>query len=132
MRPVSKARPRFVNGRCYTPETTKVAEDAIAFIVKAHMIKHGLTTTLLPVSITLEFSFKLPASATKRDRELLKQGKLQNIKKPDLDNLVKLVTDAMNKIAYNDDNQVVVINASKVFGDEDYIKISLMEIKDAD
>jgi len=40
-------------------------------------------------------------------------------RRKDLDNLVKLVLDALNREAFRDDSQVVEINARKIFSDKD-------------
>lgn len=39
-------------------------------------------------------------------------------KKPDVDNIAKIVLDGLNVVAYNDDSQVIYISAAKVYGDE--------------
>jgi len=41
----------------------------------------------------------------------------QHTKKPDLDNLIKLIKDACNKIIWKDDAQVVSIFAEKVYSE---------------
>lgn len=44
------------------------------------------------------------------------KGRTRPVVKPDIDNMVKGVMDGLNKIAWNDDNQVVKVIASKVYG----------------
>ena len=36
------------------------------------------------------------------------------LKKPDMDNIVKVIADALNSVAYQDDSQVVLVKAKKV------------------
>lgn len=43
-------------------------------------------------------------------------GKIRPTKKPDWDNIGKIVTDALNKIAYRDDSQVVACRVEKWYG----------------
>lgn len=128
MRPMSKDRPRFVNGHCYTSERTKFAEDAIGWLVKEQMVKQSLPIMNKPISMSLEFGFKLPKNMTKAERDMLKENNFQHIKKPDIDNMCKLVLDSLNKIAYVDDKLIVHLDAIKIFGGEDYIKIKIEEI----
>lgn len=128
MRPISKDRPRFTNGRCYTTERTKLAEDAIAWVVKAEMIKQNVSIFDKAISMGLEFGFKLPRNMTKAEKEMLKDNQFHNIKKPDLDNICKLVMDSLNKVAYVDDKLIVHLNAVKIFGEEDFINIKIEEI----
>lgn len=50
-------------------------------------------------------------------------------KKPDADNMVKGVFDALNKIAWNDDNQVAKVTATKVYGDDPGVEVLIRELK---
>jgi len=128
MRPVAKARPRFANGRCYTDEKTKRAEDAIAWAVKAEMIKHGIPMYETALSMYVEFGFAFPKSLSKQERELVKNGKFHHIKRPDLDNVCKTVMDSLNGLAYRDDSLIAHLEAFKVYGESDHIIIRLEEI----
>jgi len=53
-----------------------------------------------------------------------------NKRRRDLDNMAKLVLDALNKEAYDDDNQVVELNLRKFYTDKDNARtvITLREI----
>lgn len=128
MRPIPKDRPRFVNGRCYTTERTKLAENAIAWMVKEEMIKQSIGIINKPISLSIEFGFKLPPNMTRAEKEMLRENKFHHIKRPDIDNLCKTVLDALNEIAYIDDKLVVHLDALKVFGEEDFINIKIEEI----
>lgn len=89
--PVSKGRPRVnKNGHAFTPERTRAAERAVVAQVMAVM--DGAAPVDIPVGLAIEFF-----CATRR--------------KADLDNLVKLVTDACNQIVYDDDSQIEEITA---------------------
>lgn len=60
-----------------------------------------------PVHVVLEFTRPLPKSyAKKRNGEA-------DTAKPDLDNMVKSVLDALSGVAWRDDSQVIVIQAMK-------------------
>lgn len=54
----------------------------------------------------------------------------RHTKKPDLDNLVKSVKDAMTKSMYRDDAQIIAENISKVFCDRPGVDIELTYIND--
>lgn len=68
------------------------------------------------IAVTLRFWCPIPARLSKRKRESL-NGQLC-LKKPDIDNYVKLVLDALNGIAWEDDNAVASIAASKGYSFE--------------
>jgi len=59
--------------------------------------------------------FPIPKSTTKRDRQLIMEGKLLPTKKPDGDNIAKVICDALNGVAYEDDTQIVKLVVSKIY-----------------
>lgn len=68
------------------------------------------------IAVTLRFWCPIPTGLSKRKREAL-DGQLC-LKKPDIDNYIKLVLDALNGIAWEDDNAVANIAASKGYSFE--------------
>ena len=94
--PVAKERPRFgKGGRVYTPQTTKSAENTIGWRIKERY--EGIVPHEGIVELHCAFH-------TKKDRP--QPGSHHSPGKKDLDNLVKLVKDALNDIVYVDDWQV--------------------------
>ena len=59
-----------------------------------------------PLSVIVVFTIKRPKSV-KREYPTVK---------PDVDNFLKASLDALNGIAYDDDAQIIEINASKKYG----------------
>ena len=55
-------------------------------------------------------------------------NELQCTKKPDVDNIIKVVLDALNKVAYQDDTQVVEVIAIKRWSNESRLKVIIEEI----
>lgn len=51
------------------------------------------------------------------------------LKKPDMDNIVKVVADALNGVAYHDDTQIALLSASKIYSDEEGLDIVVGEHK---
>ena len=46
--------------------------------------------------------------------------------KPDADNIGKIILDALNGIAYADDNQVTQLNIKKNYGSKSCIKVKII------
>ena len=46
-------------------------------------------------------------------------------RKPDIDNVLKVVLDSLNGIAYKDDAQVVMVSGKKIYGDEPKLIIEM-------
>jgi len=65
--------------------------------------------TLLEGPVRLEVRFALP-----RPKSLPKRV-TAHLKKPDLDKLIRAVKDALSKVVWQDDSQVVELEASKVY-----------------
>lgn len=108
-KPVPKARARSTRaGRHYTPATTRTAE---ANVRAAWYSQVGTQRKPLdaPVHVTVHAFFELPKSWSKLKR---KETKFHT-SKPDIDNVIKLITDALNGVAYVDDSSVVKVTGTK-------------------
>jgi len=109
--PVPLQRPRFANGRVYNPS----AADMRAFLSASRAHAPPTLADGGPVEVTLEFVFARPASHTTSRGALRASAPPLHTNKPDVDNLIKLVLDALNGTFYADDRQVVAVQASKRF-----------------
>ena len=56
------------------------------------------------------------------------EGVRRPTKKPDIDNVEKIILDALNGIAYDDDKQVVEEASSKLYSDVPRVEIEVYEI----
>lgn len=106
--PRGKGRPRFVKatGRTYTDKQTTEAEgDVVGAWARAgeQRCPDG------PLKLELMAVLERPKGHWKQDGTLSAQGLRSGwpTKKPDWDNLGKLVADALNGKAYRDDAQIV-------------------------
>ena len=72
--------------------------------------------------------YSIPKSGSKK----LKEQKLANIirptKKPDMDNVVKMIADALNQVAYKDDTQIVDCQVRKFFSEEPRVEVIIRQI----
>ena len=62
--------------------------------------------------------YKIPKSYTKKRVQAIREGKEYPCKKVDCDNIAKIILDALNGIAYEDDKQVVQVIAVKKWTEE--------------
>ena len=67
--------------------------------------------------------FKIPKSASKNKRQAMLLGEIRPTKKPDADNILKAVADALNGVAYKDDACVVKMDVEKFYADVGRIDI---------
>ena len=120
IRPKAAPRPRFSRNGTYNPAEYTNYKKAIALIAKTKFEKKDT-----PITMKIEFFFKVPKSWSKAKKENIPH----HTSKPDVDNLVKSVKDALNGVAYKDDSQVVSIFARKQYAQEDAVFIEVMEAK---
>lgn len=128
--PQGKARPRFSqkSGTVYTPTKTVRYERLIR---KAFLDAGG---NAIPsdcyVGITVDAYFQIPKSYTKGKRLACQHNINRPAKKPDIDNILKIVLDGLNGVAYADDKQVIEVRCRKFYSvSSGYLKISVSEIK---
>lgn len=125
--PVAKGRPRATSCggyvRMYTPMKTQVYEQQLANLYA----KNGGKKHSGPLFVKLEFFFAPSKSETKKNRQLMLEGKIPHTKRPDVDNCVKSIQDACNGIAYDDDSQIVKLEASKQYAEQDGILLTIFE-----
>ena len=72
-----------------------------------------------PVEMYITAHFPIPKSTTKKDRERIRNKELFPIKKPDSDNIAKVICDALNGVAYHDDTQVVKLEVRKAYTEDE-------------
>lgn len=125
--PKGKGRPRFTRtGRAYTPADTKVAEAEVANAYR----EAGCRKIDGAVVMFITMYYKIPKSATKKDRALMESGEMLPTIKPDADNVIKLIGDSLNGIAYDDDKQIVTVIAEKKYGDPARVTVELISYAD--
>ena len=112
---VGKARPRFAGGHTYTPTSTRTYERKILRAFR----EAGGEKMSGPLHVDFEAVYGVQKSASKRDRALRLRGDELAIQKPDVDNICKILLDALNKACYQDDAEVVSVRAIKGRYEED-------------
>ncbi|MGS5517699.1 RusA family crossover junction endodeoxyribonuclease [Clostridioides difficile] len=124
--PIGKERPRMnsITKRTYTPNKTKNYEDYIKYLYQSK-VKYHFTGY---IKMTLRCYYSIAKSNSKKVKEQKRNNVLRPSKKPDIDNVVKIVADALNEIAYKDDTQIVEVVASKYYSDRPRVEIELEEI----
>ena len=127
--PQGKGRPRFYRGHACTPTKTVVYEKGIqAACNTVYPDTRFADNDLLSFQVTAYC--KIPKSVNKRKRGLMAKGIIRPRKKPDGDNILKVVADALNGIAYQDDVQLVDMQVRKFYGDEPRVEVRIAAVGD--
>lgn len=123
---IPKGRPRFTkSGRVYTPTKTKQYEKKVQLNLQAQKAKPSDQ----PIKIDITIVKGYLKSWTKTQLEMAKNQTLLPSKKPDIDNYVKSILDASNRLLFNDDGQIVELTARKVYGETPKVIIEVQNLK---
>lgn len=121
---VPKSRPRFANGRAYTPKRTKDYEQKVREAYTGDMYPAGI-----PLKMLITAYFAIPKSATVKASEEMIKGLIRPLKRPDADNIAKAICDALNGVAYADDKQIVRLTVAKYYSIWPRVEIEIDEVK---
>lgn len=136
-KPQGKARARtFYNPhmkrmQSITPDKTVLYEN----LIKARFFEAagGIENLPLfgegePVRMELSIQYGVPKSASKKAKAEMLIGKVRPCKKPDADNVIKCIADALNGAAYKDDTQVCIVEAKKLYSAVEGVSVRLSRI----
>ncbi len=122
-----KGRPRVntTTAIAYTPTKTKEYEELVKqyFIIK----NRGVKPLEGRISVTIKAYFGIPKNASKKQREEMLNNNISPVKKPDIDNIAKIILDALYKLAFNDDNQIIKLSIEKVYSEEEKVSVLIEE-----
>lgn len=113
--PYGKGRPRIGrvagNARMFTPAKTVSYENLVTVMALQAMAGRPLIEG--PVSVILTINCQIPASWPKKKQMLALAGEVWPTTKPDIDNVEKIIYDAINAVVWKDDVQVVDVTKVK-------------------
>lgn len=126
--PIAKGRPRVTGrGITYTPAKTKNYE---TLVKELYWIKYqGQEQLKGSLKMTIDAYFKIPKNVSKKKKAAMLEGREQPTKRPDLDNCIKSIADALNDIAYIDDSFIVEVTARKWWTEEPRVELKIEEIE---
>lgn len=131
--PVGKGRPRFSTQggfvRAITPEKT-VNYETLVRLSYQQQIGAFMFDKDIPLRAIIRAFFPIPKSTSKKKREQMRDLRILHTKRPDVDNVIKAVLDALNGVAYYDDSQVAEVVISKAYAEQPKVMIELYEVGD--
>lgn len=130
--PFAKQRPKFARAgdyvKTYTPDKTTSYENLVKLMfreaAKGKMFKDD---DMLDVRIIAYY--EIPKSTSKKKRKLMLEHKIRPAKKPDWDNIGKIVCDSLNKVAYHDDSAVVDAQVRKFYSEQPRVDVTIRAIE---
>lgn len=129
--PKGKGRPRFTRDfyggvHTHTPAATASFEQRVRdyYFETYPRLERPVYGKGRALVLEAEICFSPPASLSKKKQVAMVTGKVQHTKKPDIDNVLKAITDALNNVAYADDAQII-----KMVGEKHYDAIEGVRVK---
>lgn len=130
--PQGKARPRVVRAKSgisltYTPDNTVRYEELtrLRYQAAANGFKFPDDAR---IAVQITAWYPIPKSKSKKVQEAMQAGELKPTKKPDCDNIIKIICDALNGFAYKDDAQVTLVQAAKAYSANPRTDVRLWKI----
>lgn len=132
--PIAKGRPRITtvggHARAFTPAKTVKAESTIALFASQAMAGRLLLEGPLVLEVTAYRSKGMPGKAdarmgskTRAQWDAAEEGLIAPVSKPDADNYLKAVCDALNGVVFIDDAQLVDVVARKRFSSQPRLEV---------
>ena len=122
--PQGKGRHRTAGRHEYTPQNTVLYENLIQT-----EFRRQCGGVRFPDSAQLDMRilafYQMPTSASKKKIRQMLNREIRPTKKPDWDNIGKVVADSLNKIAYRDDSQVVDSQVRKFYSNQPRIEVTI-------
>jgi len=127
--PIGKSRPKFNGqiGRAYTPAKTKSYEKMVkAIYLQAY--GNACFSKDVPLDMRIVAYMEVPKSDSLKKRTQKLIGAIRPTKRPDWDNIGKIVSDALNHVAYHDDAQIVDTQVRKFYSDNPRVEITILHV----
>lgn len=121
--PKGKARHRITkSGIAYIPKQTTSYEN---WVKQCYLDNYEQTDSKAELKVQIFCYFAPPKSVSKKKRQQMLSNKINVTKKPDCDNIAKIILDSLNKIAYHDDSQVVNLYVSKQYNEIPHVSVTI-------
>ena len=128
--PQGKARPRVTRtGPAEPPQKTVCYEAEIIASFRRDCPRFIRWEKGVPLRVMIQAVYSVPASAPAMAKAKMLQGQTLPTKKPDADNIGKVILDALNGILWHDDAQVVSLTTTKSYGKEPCVNVRVAEAK---
>lgn len=128
--PKGKGRPRFSTktGHAMTPKDT-VNYETLVHMEYMNQCGNAKFPDDAMLDMRIKTYYSIPKSKSKKMKALMLEGIIRPTKKPDMDNVVKIIADSLNNIAYRDDTQIVDCQCRKFYSDTPRVEVRILEIK---
>lgn len=104
----------LVCGKCHTNKEKKIQ------LARGRRFKEKE-----PLDIRIIAYYPIPQSTSKKRHKEMLEHRIRPTVKPDLDNVAKLIYDALNGVAWHDDNAIVDTQVRKFYSDNPRVDVTI-------
>lgn len=128
--PVPWARAGGRGSQRFTPTKQRNNAATLRMAAQQAMIEanHGIAVIDQPVRLDILAEMAIPASWSRRKKNDAIIGNIKPSGRPDLSNVIKQIEDALNGVVFCDDSLVVTLRASKRYGVQPKLVITVAPI----
>lgn len=127
--PVAQGRPKFSTAggfvKAYDPAKSRNYKDYVRLAAAEHAPASLLEG---PIGMMLTIYRSMPKSFSKRKAAAAEAGELRPTTKPDVDNYLKGVKDALKGVIWKDDSQVVEVFVQKRYSSRPRIEVKIKDL----
>ena len=124
-----KARPKFAKiGNHMMAYQTKEQNAAENYVRLAYLEAAKGVYFTGALALNIKAYFQIPKSTSKKKRDEMLSGAIRPVIKPDADNIIKNIADALNTVAYPDDKAIVSVSFDKFYDDRVRTEITIREL----
>lgn len=129
--PFGKQRPKFSRAgqhvKTYTPGETVIYENLVKLMYQ-QMAKGKMFSEGAMLDVCIIAYYEIPKSTSQKRRKLMLEHKIRPTKKPDWDNIGKIICDSLNLVAYHDDSTVVDAQVRKFYSENPRVDVTIRAI----
>jgi Holliday junction resolvase RusA-like endonuclease len=126
--PFGKQRPKFSRAgefvKTYTPKETTNYENLVK-LMYSQEAKGRMFPDSAMLDVRIIAYYEIPKSTSKKKRALMLEHKIRPTKKPDWDNIGKIICDSLNLVAYHDDSAVVDAQVRKFYSENPRVDVTI-------
>lgn len=131
--PQAKKRPRFstINGyvKTYSPSDNISYENWVKLCYKNQIGDMAFTGTE-PLKASIVAYFQTPTTWSKKKKALANEGIIKPTNSKDVDNIAKIILDALNQVAFQDDHYITDLSVKKRYSVIPRVEVILDEVKE--
>lgn len=131
--PFGKQRPNFARVgqyvKTYTPDKT-VSYENLVKIMYQQEAKGKMFSDDAMLDIRIIAYYGIPKSISKKKRKAMLEHRIRPTKKPDWDNIGKVICDSLNTVAYHDDSSVVDAQVRKFYSENPRVEVTIHKVRE--